>query len=253
MLVYIYMFGDGFSPEKMYKPEYNYFTRPIERHDVYEYSKELSNYLFEEKIPVVLFLDRSPRPLWVGIDEYWKINYSEEKRPDIFFINPDRFDIITRLIEKRAEESTIKKALQKVFIDLEEKAKRDAEKEVSALREEFENSYAGLIKYKDKPIALYDNCIHSGETFIPVAAMLERFGYSDIRLIAGDDTHDFSPLMLHKTLCENTKLVRCHPFGKNSGVMKGEHVHSDRDYDADREDINLVRQEIRKIVRNKGK
>jgi hypothetical protein len=47
--------------------KYEYFSDPIERHDIYEFSKGVSNYLHDNKIPNIILLDRSPRPFWVGI------------------------------------------------------------------------------------------------------------------------------------------------------------------------------------------
>lgn len=56
----------------------------------------MSRYLHDQNVPNMIFLDRSPRPLWVGIDEYWKENYNHKPRPSIYFVNPSGFDSLAK-------------------------------------------------------------------------------------------------------------------------------------------------------------
>lgn len=80
--------------------EYKFFDQPERRHDIYEFSKGVTAYLHDEKVPNIILIDRSPRPIWVGIDEYWKQNYKDEQRPNIYFVNPEGFNSVKMVMEK---------------------------------------------------------------------------------------------------------------------------------------------------------
>ncbi len=158
--------------EKKVGSEYQYFKREDVREGIYEFSSGLAKYLHDQNIPNVIFLDRSPRPLWVGLDEYWKLNYKKEKpRPNIYFVNPDAFDVVERATSEETEDSLI---ADKIFFSLtgESRILEKAKKLDQETRDLFTESYFNLRKDKDKTIAVFDNCIHSGKTIEPFFVFL---------------------------------------------------------------------------------
>lgn len=236
------------SPEK----NYEYYTDKDEREHIYTYCKELSNYLHNEKIPNIMFLDRSPRQLWVGLDEYWKNNYKNEERPGIFFVNPDGFSAKQdNEYEKEAFMSQLMFALTGKFIPVEKTKQEDDPN----LKKDFEQAYKKLEGQKDQPLVVYDNCIHDGDTMLPVLRYLASNGYKDLRIVVGDQRYDNSSVRIDKSFDSETKMVICHPFDTHgSGVKKESNkIFSEYDEDADRNKVIKSREEVRRIVREQGK
>lgn len=236
--------------------KYEYFVDPKWRQDVYRFAEDLSKYLHDKQIPNIVFIDRSARPAWVALDEYWKNTYPNEKRPNIYFINPDGFDVLNKVARKDniTHDDLLFDSLELAMIGSSPiTRKMDAEFEV--VREQFNQAYKELNAQKDKPLAIYDNCIHTGKTIIPVVGYLAKENFKDVRLVVGDDSFMFSsPVYPHKTLNSYSHVVPCSPFGsKSSGVKKEDDIFSRYDEKIDRREVTGVREEIRKIVRNKGK
>lgn len=231
--------------ESKIKPRYKYFTREGKRQDIYEFSRNLSDFLYKENIPNLVLIDRSPRPLWVGVDEYWKIHHQDKKRPNIYFVNPNGFDISKKIINSFASEEEldafIRAGLEKVMA-LDE-----------GVKDQFEQAYPKLKTQKDKPIAVFDNCIHTGETMMSVVTFFHRNGYKDIRIISGDNTRNFTDIRLAGDFTDTLNSPACKVFGRDSGVVKNDDfVFSQFDFGSDPEKVVQCREEIRRIVREKG-
>lgn len=244
--------------KKEIKPyPYQYYADQSERHDIYQFSKELSQYLHKEKIPNIVMMDRSARLAWVGVDEYWKEKYKDEKKPNIYFVDPKRFDYVNKVYEENNfsaldayrdrlnYQNNGKLTLEKEFNEAEEK-----------LKQEFKEIFKNLEKDKDKPIALFDTCIHSGTTLIPVVSFFNKNGFEDIKVIVADDDRDQSTLLINKSLNKNTMRISCHPFGYQynpSGVVRKDNITSSYDpKSADRDVMITSRHEIRQIIKDKG-
>lgn len=230
--------------------EYRYFTKPKVRENIYTFCKELTEYLHREKIPNIIILDRSARPAWVGIDEYWKLHFKNEPRPGIYFVNPDGFNSVRKTI-KEQNMSEVEVLFDSLLLAstgdsliVSEKTKHDENN-----RKQFENAYKLLEKQKEKPLAIFDNCIHTGATIIPVLHYLYQNGYKDIRIAVADTKFDSSGVRVDKELGKTT-MIACSVFGfDNSGVEKGDNVTSGFNEDADRKKVTASREEIRRIIR----
>jgi transcriptional regulator with XRE-family HTH domain len=236
------------------KKNYEYFKHAEQRNDIYQFSKELSNYLHNEKIPNMIMLDRSPRPLWVGIDEYWKIHYKNEPRPNIYFINPDGFDSITRA--KQQNNLSQKEIFldHMMFASTGESIIINKAKEIEEnTRVQFEQAYSKLEKNKTEPLVVFDNCLHSGRTIIPVIHYLKKYGYEDLRIVIGETSSNRSNIRVDKDFTDKVKFISCRAFGGDFGVQKDdENVYSSYDENADRSKVISSREEIRRIVREQG-
>lgn len=240
--------------QKESENNYEYFKNPERRRDIYEFSKELSKYLHDEKAPNVIMIDRSPRPLWVGIDEYWKENYKNEVRPNIYFVNPDGFDSLEKAKQQTGMSSSSMLLDQMMFADTGESLILSKAMEIDKeIKKQFEQAYNKLEKQKDKPLVVFDNCIHSGMTIVPVISYLNKNGYDDIRIVIGETSNDRSPLKINKEFTDKVRFVACNVFGRDLGVQKDdENTYSGYDKDANRKKVIQCREEIRRIVQNKG-
>lgn len=239
-------FKSSGKKEQPKKVRYEYFKDKDERHDIYEFSKELTKYIHENGIKDVILIDRSARPAWVGIDEYWKNNYPEEQRPAIHFINPEPLEFSGFIKSEDLDRD-------KVIRDIEEVEKTGS----SPLFDKFNNrikSFADefVEKYKidrESTVLIFDTCSHTGETIQAVANLLGAAGY-DVKILTANDA---DRIATDGRLDKNTIMTSCYPFGTDPGVKKEDSIISSLDDRADRHGVVTSRKEIRKIIDEKGK
>lgn len=114
--------------------------------DALKISYRLSNYIHQEEINSVMFIERSARPAYLGIRKAWDILFSDQELPSLYFINPRTFKE-----DKLGEEEILK---------------------------EFESTYSDLAENKEDEILLVDTCMHSGEMMYSITGLLEEAGYN---------------------------------------------------------------------------
>jgi hypothetical protein len=167
------------------KPKVNTTSKFLEfpghKEDVYESSINLANYLKDEKISNIMFLDKSARQAYVGLKEAWKKVGEDETEPTIYFINPNQL---------RGEE------------------------DFSSYKDEFERTYKHL--NREEPILLYDACVHSGASLFSTKAFLESLGFKDIKLGVTSSDKSF-PEDKNSELdfvgLDHRAHAGCHPYG----------------------------------------
>lgn len=81
--------------------DYEFFQYSRERLQLFKYSRAVSEYLIKEKIPNLVLIDRSARPLYLGIKEYLRSTYPDQKIPNIYFVNPKGFKTSKKDLTKR--------------------------------------------------------------------------------------------------------------------------------------------------------
>lgn len=226
--------------------DYEYFKDEGQRHDIYEFSKELTKYIHENSINDVILIDRSARPAWVGIDEYWKTNYPEEKRPSIHFLNPEPLEFGNFLKDENISGREAAKDMREVEKNGSSPLLNKFNKKITSLADEFIKKYK---IEKGNPILVFDTCSHTGETINAVTNMLRAGGY-EVRIVTANGAN---VLETDKSLDGNAIMTSCYPFGKDSGVKKGDELTSSLDEKADREPVVTSRLEIRKIIKDEGK
>jgi len=180
---------DFFKKEEPKKPE-SAFLKLIEeegvKEDIYNASLNLAKYLEMEKIPNVMFLDKSSRQSYIGLKEIWKKEYANEPEPNIYFINPDPLKY---------------------------------EADFPDLAEEFFKKYKN-IKLED-PILLYDNCVHSGGTTTRLKEFFKYLGFSDVRVAITSVSSDFpedKKAELDLICLPSHAKLGCNPFGRSNYV-----------------------------------
>jgi len=233
------------------REKYEYFGNEHKRHDIYEFSKELSIYLQENSIKNIIFLDRSARPAWVGVDEYWNQHHKPDTpKPGFYFVNPDGFVVRdgTLISDMRQVMLLLDQLMATGSLSPEQKTKTTRE-----VGQRFSEVYPNLIQEKDEPLVVFDTCSHTGGTIKPVIAVLEHLGFSDVRVITANEPDWDSGIEPDALIDGETRLTSCYPFGNDSLVKKKDDVVSVRNENANQQQANLLRSEIRRIVREEGK
>lgn len=168
------------------KGSFNLAETEGSKEDVYESSKNLADYISQEEIKNVFFLDSSARQAYIGLKEMWKKEHAEEPEPDIYFINPD---------------------------PLKYETDRDD------MTEKFNDTFTKINK-NDK-VLIYDVCIHTGNTMNNTLDFFKSLGFSDIKLAVTSVSSDFKDSELLDMVCLDKRAdLACHPYGKPSYINK---------------------------------
>lgn len=166
--------------------------------EIYQFSREVAEYLQQENIHNLVLIDRSARNFYVGVKEYWQAKFPEDKEPNYYFLNPEGFKYQTD----------------------------------SDLTKEFEQVYKNLSQAKEQPLLVFDTCIHSGNSLYPIKEFLKKNGFSDVRLAAVKTHRQDSKALVQPDLIIGQDSLKegatrgCRPFGDGSLVEKNsEHIY----------------------------
>lgn len=189
------------------------------RQEIYEASKSLADYISQEQIKNVFFLDNSARQAHVGLQEIWKQEHAEEEKPGIYFINPD--------------------PLQYQW-------------DFEACAEEFFKYYKNVSK--EEKLLIYDVCIHSGNTLFNVKNFFDSMGFEDVRLAVTSLSDECSP-ELHKSLdlvcLKDRAAAGCHPFGKQTYIKKtGSLVSENNESEKSRQQGQIHHEKIKEVFKD---
>lgn len=184
----------------------------VERAELYDFSRGTAEYLHDNHVPNVVYVDRGARLGWVGMKEYWKRAYTE-KAPDVFFVDPNGF----------ARSFGLGKRMQK--------------------------QQPTLNARRDQPVLVMDTCIHTGETLLPILKGLRKAGFNDVRggvVSSYDNFSGYTPdLILQTTQPDGA----CHPFNGEATTKHGKGVVSAARYHKEASVFGTgIRAEIRDII-----
>ena len=236
---------------------YEIFDDIRERDDIFEYVKGMTEYVHDNDVKNIVFIDSSARAAWVGVDEYWKQKYADEEKPGMFFVNPSGFEEQQDLPESREE-------LFMRFMDLyiahdgvidKEQFKKELfhNRDEEAILKEFEEKYKVLIEDKGQPVLLFDTCAHTGGTIKDVKNIFEKAGFTDIKIIIARQADEESGVEVDAAIHEQPWFHSCYPFGTETALYRSkESVTSRRNEDPhNRQQVVQTRQEIRHLVKDR--
>lgn len=178
---------------------------PNARERVYGGAKRLAEYCHDEGVQDLILVDRKARPAWVAFSEYWNLAYGEEEvdRPDIHFVSPT-FTTLGKI-------ATLIPAVRSIVTS---RTASKLEQEASASnRPNFSDN-------PERPVVLFDACMHSGLTMTVTKGALELCGLKDVRVAVNQQTSkiltDVKPdLVLAPANAAETHM----PFGRD-GLVK---------------------------------
>lgn len=229
------------------REHYDYFDSWNERHDIFCFCKELAKYLHKTKAESIIFMDRSARAAWIGVDEYWNEHFKETPKPGFYFINPDGFAASGRkLLVDQHDVSGLFSELVRTG-KLPDHATRTSEEVI----ERFSRTHPYLLKGKNKTTVLFDTCSHTGRTIKPVMETLKEVGFTDLRVVVANSS-DSEIVESEAEIDTDAFLNSCYPFGHEKLVKKGNNVISERNDDP--EDTffgTIIRSEIRRIMQGR--
>ncbi|MBT3865495.1 hypothetical protein HOF78_00130 [Candidatus Woesearchaeota archaeon] len=150
----------------------------------------LAHHLFKEGINRVMFIDRSARPGYIALKKAWKKKFPGVPTPEIYFTNPEGYNT-----QNRSENEVV---------------------------EEFDSTYRRLASDKESSIMLFDGCVHSGNSMRPIQRVLERAGYSDVRLGLAQpkDYGDNKDLEIDFQALSRPSWNTCYPFRRDNMIER---------------------------------
>jgi len=236
------------SVEKQTRDGKIFFT-PEMRMDVFEASKKLAELIQGEGFENIVFIDASARPMSTGLSSYWKKAFIDEKRPNIFFLNPSGF-------HSKTTERVPVSGIAKLLATLEGKDIDEDEEEVEiedrtnyiSRSERLNKVHPNLLSKNDLPTLVVDTCIHSGETASLITRALKEEDFSNVKLAAVSETPS-SEVKADYYLMDHPTAVPCFPFGPEGIVEKSGDVVSKRTTDPSARKVSKkLREEIRDII-----
>lgn len=196
---------------------------------VYRMTKDVDDFIHKKKFRQLVLADRSARPLYTPLREYWKLRYSNDALPQIFFINP-------------------------------EGAKNSTQSQ-EVLRVKFEKEHPHLYKNRDQPTFIFDICTHSGDTIrrlknIFPPSLFPHASYGVIYDSREEGERKNNPIEYAYPFDRNRDPEMCYPFGTEEYLTKRKgslysHVARDADRVRISEDVifsmEMVKMKAREI------
>ncbi|MFA6274251.1 MAG: hypothetical protein WC662_03755 [Candidatus Paceibacterota bacterium] len=234
-------------PKQEQVPEfrpYEFFEDRKERSELFDYSQKIAEYLREENVPNMIVVDRSSRPLYVGVREYLKNKYPNEKIPNMYFMNPKGFKVREELSREEIDE-IVRDCEWKD--DLNESPDRIRSKE--EILNELKEVYKNLIDQKDKPILIFDTCIHSGDSLDPILKTLKTAGCVDVR-VGSVNPSDSDKVKTDFFITTRSPEKGCYPFDRDKIIEKTfNHIYSTpTKTEIKRERSMRLRHEIKRVM-----
>ncbi|MCX6741297.1 MAG: hypothetical protein NTY61_02780 [Candidatus Parcubacteria bacterium] len=235
--------GPEFSEENARGGQFSWVN---ERRNVFVVVEAVAELMHKENIQNIIMLDRSARPLWIGLREYWKLKYPELPLPDMYFVNPLGF--CCPGMDPKSLEDFRNKAVKREGIVIDRPIGSRTTQEID---DEFKKKYYHLVAQTAKPLLVFDTCIHQGHNIEPVISSLRRVGFNDIQVVTPDRADpDYNSPIKPDYVVSKTTGFRCYMFGCDKMVAKqsGSVVSQPSLNEADRVQACGNRKSIRTII-----
>lgn len=220
---------DGIGAEsKGSELDYQIYSVGRARQFLYDTAKATAEYAKDEGVTAIAYADRSARPMWVGIKEYWESTY-DEPAPEMFFVNPEGF----------AENFMNKNAFDVLLGGYKRR-----------MQQSFTEDHPYLAKHKKSPVLIMDNCIHGGDTLGVLQLGFNAAGFTDTRVGVLNDRDNYSGAEPDFVASPTIPGTGCTPFPVENSITKGygEKLHSEASAAGDPHLIRQVRRELRQVI-----
>lgn len=182
-------------------------------------SETLAKFLYDRAIKNVVFIDKDARPQYVGLTKVWHARYPHEPKPAVYFVNPHGFK---------------------------------TSRPFSEIVRDFSTNHKYLAQKASERVMLFDTCIHTGRTMMPVAEFLRTVGFRQLYLgVALKSSRNVS---VDLDMPEQYSMPGCSPFDYETMVRTSrKSVISERTNNyALREEGASLRREIAETFRDEG-
>lgn len=202
---------------------------------IYEGIRTIGEFSRQRDIGSIALIDKSARPLWVGVSEYWKLAYSDELHPDLSFINPAMY---RHMIEGSQSPE-----------DLESRMKSAAK----VTLEQMDGAGSPLPRELGQPLLLFDSCMHTGRAVHLTKRVLELAGFEDVKVgVIKTTLGKDSPMMPDIYGSSSVLKARCFRSEPENNLVinSQDSIYSQRtELPTTVEEVSGVRRSIRDIVR----
>lgn len=223
----------------------NFFRQPEAREEVFQFSKAIAEYIKDNEVKNLVIADRSSRPLYVGVMEYWRKVFPNDPMPGIFFVNPKGF---------KDRESHTTQELQATNYFLRDDAVEPIDKARTQkdIMIEFRTAYPRLFQDQDKPVLIFDTCIHSGDTLDSVVKTFKKSGFENVIVGSVNPGDQGSKVKTDFYITTKEPEQGCYPFDRDRMIEKTfEHVYSRPTTDQRKKELGIeLREEIREIMKD---
>lgn len=179
------------------RESYAWFPEAAARRDIAIMTERTGEYIRREGFKNVLMLDLATRPFLPTLQEYLKNRHPNELMPNMYLVNPNGFQTMTRSSEE-------------VIADL-------------------EHTFPDLMAKREEPTLVYDLCIHTGEHdhkpgediegmkvksgMKAVLARLHEAGFTNIKIATALNHHNTSGIPVDMiALPTIPNKQNCHPL-----------------------------------------
>lgn len=188
--------------------------------EVRQFADQTVSYAHENNIGAIGLVDGAARTFYIPLISRWRELYDahDDRRPPIFFINPQGFQT-RKSLGFHAIIGPILKPIVKggpIGMPWQHRSRQ-------SVIEGFASEMPGLYSLRDKPLLLIDGCIHSGSSIAPVLSILDEVGFNDVRLEVASRKrilHKKSSCKPDLVLSDKMPKGGCYPFGTDKIVDK---------------------------------
>ncbi len=115
---------------------------------------------------------------------------------------------------------------------------------------ELRETYKQLMKDKDEPLLVFDTCLHTGNSLLPVKQALTQVGFSDVRIGSVNPSDPDSKVKTDFFITKQVPTRHCYPFDNDRLIEKTfDHVYSyPTSHSQNRARSIRLRKEIKKII-----
>lgn len=245
LLYHLLRDGAGSSQAEDDSEDYRLFTTRDERYELYIVGRRLAEYVVEEDVEAVYFMDRSARPAYVAMKTFWQSQHPDVAMPHIGFLNPkgfvsreDVFDGVINTEKLKAQDEVKQGEIEPV----------DNIRVENEIINELQTEVQGIDPAK--PVLVFDVCLHSGDSMRPVVAMLQKAGLEDVRVGVAGLERNRSEIEPSLTVMKQEPFRGCYPFDMDeltSKVYTSIHSRPNRTYDSSFFG-QILRDEVRRSV-----
>jgi hypothetical protein len=248
----------------------NEFFNRGEKTDLVQIGKRLAEYLHDNNVRRIAFLDTSARPAYICLREAWKRLYPNEEVPEIYFINPTGFNTnetvhqfvdvgqyepIPRVVAIAAKQLP-KEEMPEFFRQMafrramENVLEKTMNRTPATIQTELQKGYKKLVSDTESPLLVFDTCIHTGMSVDIVMDALRDAGMQDVRIGLASNNRNFSGFEPDFVALDGEAAGSCYPFDKDKMIEKTiDSISSKRtDDEENRERSHRLRKVIKEII-----
>jgi hypothetical protein len=175
----------------------------------------MCEYVSENQVSDIIFLDRAARPGYVVFTEMWKELHPDEIMPSLRFLNPLGFVSQSDISDGFSDWDEIQKAQAKDNSQLVNMSDLRTDTDIEAEL----GKYLEMCPLGDN-VLLFDACLHTGRSIIPVRNHLQKKGVTT-RLGIVNNVSNSSDIEPDFVALPGEATLHCVAFGVDTTCVKG--------------------------------